>query len=209
MRNSRIILKYCPGVLGLEPLPKNGHTDYQYKEKCVAAIIDFFHVYPASLVLRNIWKVARISDEDCNEMFQLFEQLPSGFTVNDFDLLFNKYSCAPKQVLHILRSIELESLQLNTIQESLKKVKKEFLPLLKDYGAYYQDWDEDGHVEYIAGDNIYEFSQMETKKEILAEYLSTKTRNLHRYISHRDKLEFLKRNFKNWYVFLHFIVTSF
>uniref|UniRef100_A0AC34FK94 Uncharacterized protein n=1 Tax=Panagrolaimus sp. ES5 TaxID=591445 RepID=A0AC34FK94_9BILA len=194
MRNSRVILKNCPEVLGIPPLPKNGRTNYHHEKECQAAIADFFHV-SKDLVLRIIWKVVRISDEDSEKIFDLFEKLPSGFTGEDYDLLFNKYPHGRNQVLEILRSIGPQSLTLSQIQKKLKNVEKEFFSLLKDYGAYNKDKNEKWHFDYIAGNAMV---NMENGEKILAKYISAKTKNLHRQSSVEEKLNFFKKHFKTW-----------
>uniref|UniRef100_A0A914YR56 DGQHR domain-containing protein n=1 Tax=Panagrolaimus superbus TaxID=310955 RepID=A0A914YR56_9BILA len=197
MRNSRIMLRNCPKVLGLAPLPKNGHTDYQDKSKCVTAIIDFFHVFPADLVLRNIWKTSRISDEHSEEIFKLFQTLPSGFDVNDYDVLFNKYSCAPDKVFYILRPSENNRFRkLNDIREQLKRVEKEFIPLLKDYGAYDKNLDEHEHFTHISANIRGGLAETEKTKSILVAYISSKTNNLCRYQCHQKSLNFYKDDLK-------------
>uniref|UniRef100_A0A914Z501 ParB/Sulfiredoxin domain-containing protein n=1 Tax=Panagrolaimus superbus TaxID=310955 RepID=A0A914Z501_9BILA len=199
LKNARILLKNCPEVLKLPPLPENATTSEQndYSKKCVQAIMGFFHVCHPSLVLSNIWKATRITDNDFDKMYPHFKNLPSGFDVNDFDVVFNKYLLSPIKITELMTMEKFPKLEI--FRKMLRKdVKKEVIPLLKHLKAYEYSWDDFQHMKFIAGEKYVTSQGTNHTNTVLQHYLSAKGRELRHHKTVSKKLMYLQKHFSLW-----------
>uniref|UniRef100_A0AC34F5D7 Uncharacterized protein n=1 Tax=Panagrolaimus sp. ES5 TaxID=591445 RepID=A0AC34F5D7_9BILA len=92
---------------------------------------------------------------------------------------------------------------LTSYRRILRLVKPELIPSLKHYGAHNYSWTENNHLQFITEKNGG--NKFECTEETLNKYFCAKKRNLRQYKGADEKLNYLQRNFLEWYDFKYII----